>query len=83
VRPEIGIKLWQNGMRGQDEAGLEYHNRMKEANKKISGEYGVPGVKAAMDLVGLHGGYPRLPLTKLEGQDRENIKQALQEAELL
>lgn len=83
IRPEIGITLWQNGMRGQDEEGMVYHERMKLANKQISGTFGVPGVKAAMDLIGLNGGYPRLPLQKLNEEQYKIIKDALIEAQLL
>lgn len=83
VSPEVGLTLFRNGLRGQDEAGLEYHRKMDEANKRIGGDYGVPGVKAAMDLMGLAGGYPRRPLMRLEGPDRENVRQALMDAGLL
>ncbi len=81
--PSVGLTLWKIGLRGQDEDGLAFHNKMKEANKKISGAYGVPGVKAAMDLAGLAGGYPRKPLKRLDGSDREAVREALVEAGLL
>lgn len=83
VRPEVGLRLWNHGLRGQDDEGRAYETRMREANQRISGAYGVPGVKAAMDLAGLAGGYPRKPLRRLEGGDREAVREALLEAGLL
>ncbi len=83
VVPDVGMTLYRNGLFGQDAYCEEYHEKMKAANRRISGVYGVAGVKAAMDLVGLQGGYPRRPLKRLEGEDREAVKVALQEAELL
>jgi 4-hydroxy-2-oxoglutarate aldolase len=81
--PEAGLTLWRNGLQGQDEAGLAFHHRMEEANRRISGTYGVAGVKAAMDWAGLAGGYPRRPLRRLEGEDRQAVRQTLVEAGLL
>ena len=81
--PEAGLTLWKNGLQGQTPEGHAFHQRMNEANRRISGRYGVPGVKAAMDLAGLVGGYPRRPLRRLEGEDREAVGQALREAGLL
>jgi 4-hydroxy-2-oxoglutarate aldolase len=83
VDPRIALTLYENGKRGQDEEGLAYHERMKTANKKISGMYGVPGVKCAMDFMGLAGEHPRKPLKRLEGQDKENVRHALIEAGIL
>lgn len=83
VVPEVGLTLYRNGLYGQDLYADQYHEKMKHTNRRISGVYGVAGVKAAMDLVGLSGGYPRRPLQRLDGDDRVAVKLALQEAELL
>lgn len=83
IVPDVGLNLYRNGLYGRDAFADEYHEKMKNTNRRISGVYGVAGVKAAMDLVGLAGGYPRRPLKRLEGDDREAVKRALQEAELL
>ncbi|HEX6533410.1 MAG TPA: dihydrodipicolinate synthase family protein [Gemmatimonadaceae bacterium] len=42
-------------------------------NKEIVGGMGVPGVKAALDAVGLHGGAPRPPLLPLPAAQRERV----------
>ncbi|NIN09894.1 MAG: 4-hydroxy-tetrahydrodipicolinate synthase, partial [Gemmatimonadales bacterium] len=51
-------------------------------HKEIVGKRGVPGVKAAMDLVGLAGGPVRPPLTDLASRERKSLAALLQEAHL-
>jgi 4-hydroxy-2-oxoglutarate aldolase len=52
-------------------------------NKEIVGTLGVPGVKAAVDIVGLAGGPVRSPLKDLAPKDRTRITQLLSEAGVL
>ena len=42
---------------------------------------GVPGVKAGLDLLGLRGGDPRLPLRRLSDRDRDNVAEVLAAAQ--
>jgi len=49
---------------------------------RIVGAMGVPGVKAALDAVGLRGGEPRLPLLPLEAALRGELLQLLAAAGL-
>ena len=42
---------------------------------------GVPGVKAGLDLLGLRGGDPRLPLRPLPDRDRDNVAEVLAAAQ--
>ncbi|MDR0641691.1 MAG: dihydrodipicolinate synthase family protein [Treponema sp.] len=49
-----------------------------ESNMAISGAAGVSGVKAAMDITGYHGGFPRLPLLPADAGTREKIKQTIE-----
>lgn len=81
--PDAALNFYELALRGETEEGRAMHERFKAANKKISGTYGVPGVKAAMDICGLAGMLPRRPLKPLEGADREAVKQSLIESDLL
>jgi 4-hydroxy-2-oxoglutarate aldolase len=38
---------------------------------------GIPGLKAAMDMIGLYGGDPRPPLMPLAEANREELRQIL------
>lgn len=52
-------------------------------HKTIVGELGVPAIKVAMDMVGLEGGPPRLPIPPLDGKGTARVRQLLKEAGLV
>ena len=54
-----------------------FQHALIRLNKAVSGKYGVAGVKAAMEIVGLYGGNPRLPLLSLNIEEKKNIYNAL------
>ena len=58
------------------EAG-RLQERMGPVARTIVGRHGVPGVKAAMDLIGSRGGAPRPPLRALGEKAREAVRDAL------
>ncbi|MGH7619358.1 MAG: dihydrodipicolinate synthase family protein [Gemmatimonadaceae bacterium] len=58
------------------------HARFSPLGARIVGELGVPGVKAAMDGVGLHGGPVRSPLQAVSAETRASIDELLKSAEL-
>jgi len=51
--------------------------------KRIVGKYGVPGIKTAMDVIGLEGGLPRPPLQPVATEIKEDIEVFLKRAGLL
>ncbi|HXE90702.1 MAG TPA: dihydrodipicolinate synthase family protein [Terriglobales bacterium] len=55
----------------------EKQQRIAEAAKKIVGEFGIPGVKYAMDFNGYYGGPPRLPLLPPTADVRQEIERLL------
>ncbi|MBI1389980.1 MAG: hypothetical protein GC154_16185 [bacterium] len=81
--PEAAVDLWTLGMSGVSEEGDEFHARMVALNKAVSGAWGVPGVKCAMDLCGKAGLWPRKPLKRLYGDARDSIQRALHDSGLL
>lgn len=56
--------------------------RLTPLNRAVVTERGVPGVKAAMDAVGLEGGPVRAPLLDLSPDDRDHVAGLLREAAL-
>jgi 4-hydroxy-2-oxoglutarate aldolase len=56
--------------------------RLVPLHRRVVGALGVPGVKAALDELGLHGGAPRSPLKALRDRDREQVRDALRAAGL-
>ncbi len=51
--------------------------------KKVSGMYGVAGVKYAMDLAGFTGGSPRRPLKALTDEQKASLAADLKESGFL
>jgi 4-hydroxy-2-oxoglutarate aldolase len=54
-----------------------------ELNAKVSGSYGVAGVKAAMTLCGFVGGVPRRPFLPLGPEEIEGLRGVLERSGLL
>jgi 4-hydroxy-2-oxoglutarate aldolase len=49
-------------------------------HNRVVARLGVPGVKAGLDLLGLHGGPPRPPLRPLDEDDMGVVRDALERA---
>jgi len=81
--PDLTQELYLLGKEKNMEKGEKLHLGLSDVNKKISGAYGVAGVKAAMDLVGFVGGLPRKPLLGLKEEEKEKLRKDLGEAGLL
>lgn len=62
---------------GKVSESKEKAGKLIELNKRISGKYGVAGVKCACDLLGFTGGVVRLPLTVPGAEGVDAIKTAL------
>jgi len=75
--PAIVLELFGCGRARDSERGSSLHDRVRRMNEAISGRYGVPGVKAAMNLAGFRGGIPRRPLLALEGAEIEGLRRTL------
>jgi 4-hydroxy-2-oxoglutarate aldolase len=54
-----------------------------EVNNAITTRFGIAGLKAAMDLVGLAGGAPRPPLLPLSAADLSSLRTSLMKAGLI
>lgn len=57
--------------------------RMIEPNRAVTSGFGVPGLKAALELLGLVGGQPRRPLLPLAADEREQLASTLRSAGIL
>lgn len=68
---------------GEVEVARSRQARLLEINRAVTSRFGVPGLKAAMDLIGRYGGPPRRPLLPLGADDREAVRLALVGAGLI
>jgi 4-hydroxy-2-oxoglutarate aldolase len=70
-------------LEGREDYAAELQARIAPVHQKIVGGIGVPGVKAALDMLGYSGGAPRPPLYSPSDDRMEMIRGILDEADLL
>ncbi|HUI31324.1 MAG TPA: dihydrodipicolinate synthase family protein [Candidatus Acidoferrales bacterium] len=72
-------RLFEAG-RHNEASGLQ--TKLIPLNKAVTSKYGVPGLKAAMDILGYFGGEPRSPLARLNEHELDDLKKTLRTAGL-
>ncbi len=65
------IRLYKDGNHAESK---KLQMRLIEPTMAVTSRYGVPGLKAAMDLSGYYGGRTRLPLLPIAREEKEEIK---------
>ena len=60
--PDACVELFEHVRAGRVEEGRALQRRLMSLARAIGPVHGVPGLKAALDLLGLAGGVPRAPL---------------------
>jgi 4-hydroxy-2-oxoglutarate aldolase len=83
LAPDKCIKIYDDVRQGNFEAARQLQLKMLPVNNAVTATYGIPGLKAAMDMLGYFGGDPRPPLLPASEQERSEIREILQKAELL
>jgi len=56
---------------------------MLEPNAAVTTRFGIAGLKAAMDMIGLYGGDPRPPLLPATDAERAGVKAIMERAGIL
>ncbi|MFC3957819.1 dihydrodipicolinate synthase family protein [Halovivax cerinus] len=77
VVPERVAELAAAHARGDGEAARSIQSTVAELNRVAVSEYGVPGVKAALELRGRPAGSPRRPLRSLDADGRAAVEAQL------
>ncbi|MFZ2286991.1 MAG: dihydrodipicolinate synthase family protein [Bacteroidales bacterium] len=83
VFPGITCQLYELTVTKQYEEAFKLNERVIQLNKTVSGTGGVAAVKYAMDLAGLYGGLPRLPLLPLADEVKKKIEDYLKKEKLI
>lgn len=81
--PELALRLYAFGVARDENEGPPYQAFISRVNAAISGTHGVPGVKAAMDLAGYRGGWPRRPLLPLDEAEVAQLRATLEQEGVL
>lgn len=83
VAPRECVAIWELAAEGRwDEARLVQF-RLMPVGRAVTSGHGVPGLKAALDLLGYVGGDPRPPLLPLGDSARREMRATLHDAGLL
>ena len=83
VAPRECVALFELCRSGRWEEARALQARLLPVNQAVGGTMGIPGVKAAMDMLGWYGGPPRLPLLPLGESDSAALRSILTSADLL
>lgn len=68
---------------GNHEAARALQFQMLLPNAAVTTRFGIAGLKAAMDMIGLHGGDPRPPLLPLDDTERAEVRRIMEDAGIL
>lgn len=74
IIPDACAELYNLYTSGWKDEAFILNKRLVELNKKVSGNYGVAGVKHAMDFAGFSGGKPRRPLKSLTAEQEKSVE---------
>lgn len=83
VVPDLCQELRQAFLAGEHERARQLQFRLLAPNAAVTSRFGIAGLKAAMELVGLKGGDPRPPLLPATDDERAEVKQVFERAGLL
>jgi len=83
VAPKESIELYELYQAGERERAADLQRRMLPVNAAVTTRFGVPGLKAALDMLGYYGGPVRPPLLDLGAAEKDVVRGILTEAGLL
>ena len=83
IAPQICVQIYRLVQEGNFEAAKKLQLKMIPVNQAVTATYGVPGLKAAMDMLGFFGGDPRPPLLPSSEEEKAEIREILKKADLL
>jgi 4-hydroxy-2-oxoglutarate aldolase len=75
--PELCVAVFDAAQKGDLETARALQTTLLPASKGIVSQYGIPGVKYAMDQVGYRGGLPRQPLLPLHDEQKKTIRELM------
>ncbi|MBA2287826.1 MAG: dihydrodipicolinate synthase family protein [Ktedonobacteraceae bacterium] len=78
IFPREVCHVQEHFVAGHWEEAQLLQSRLVAANSAVTAIYGVPGLKAALDLTVGYGGRPRMPLLPLSAQERTALAEIVQ-----
>ena len=75
--PTACYEIYAAWKEGDAALAEEKQQRIVAAVRKVLGEFGIPGIKYAMDWNGYYGGPPRLPLLPLTAEQKSEVERQM------
>jgi len=82
IMPNECVQLYEAALAGDTVKARELQQRIMQPNAAVTSGLGIPGLKKALDLIGLRGGMPRKPLLPLSDTESEKLMLVLRNAGL-
>ena len=79
VAPDLCVKIFTAVREGRIDEARKMNRQLAPLSKLVGATYGVPGLKAALTLLGFDGGLPRPPLQPVGQQAIDVIREQLRE----
>lgn len=83
VAAHLLAELVASFQKGNLEKAREIQIRLIPVNTAVTARFGIPGLKAALELIGMYGGPVRSPLAPLDAQQKKELEEILREARVL
>jgi len=83
VAPSVCLEICQRFLAGDLEEAIARQRQIVRVNAAVTRGWGIPALKAAMELVGLVGSLPRPPLRPLPAEQVAELREILVEAGIL
>ena len=77
IAPEACLEILHRARDGRMEEARQTQVRMVPVNTAVTRRWGVAGLKAAMEMIGLRGGAVRAPLQPLNEEERQELRAIL------
>ena len=83
VAPRECVAIKELFDQGKLDEARALHFKLMPVGRAVTSQFGIGGLKAALDLLGYYGGQPRSPLSYPHPEEVEEIRGILSQAELL
>jgi 4-hydroxy-2-oxoglutarate aldolase len=80
--PRACVELYEAVKSGDHSRARELQNRIAPLSQVVTAGLSVPGLKAAMEIIGFAGCVPRAPLTPVSDAERERIRGVIRQTGL-
>ena len=78
VVPDLCVELYELARAGRHDEARDLQRRLTPLAKSVTSVFGVPGLKAALDMAGYVGGAPRSPLAPAPPDAAATIREQMQ-----